>query len=227
MKSERILITETWLSDSVPDEVVNIPKFCVVRNDRQFGRGGGVQIYIRESIPYKLRLDLSNDQYECVWIVLRPFWLPRSISGIAVACVYIPPSVNTEMVNSFCDYFCYCYDKLKSESPSTAIIAAGDFNPDSNGLNIRTITRQCHIKQIVKTPTRGNALLNLIFTDIHNFYEDPEVLPPLETSDHRRIVWTPRNRNQLGNKKGKRTITVRPLRNSSIFLFEQFIREYH
>ena len=118
-----ILITETWLSDSIPDEVVNIPKFCVVRNDRQFGRG--VEC-IRESIPYKLRLDLSNDQYECVWIVLRPVWLPRLISRIAVTCVYIPPSVNIEMVNSFCDYFCYCYDKLKSESPSPAIIAAGD-----------------------------------------------------------------------------------------------------
>ena len=129
------------------------------------------------------------------------------------------------MVNSFCDYFCYCYDKVKSESPSTAIIAAGDFNPDSNGLNITTITRLCHIKQIVKTPIRGNALLDLIFTDIHKFYEDPEVLPPVGTSDRRRIVWTPRNRNQLGNKKGKGTITVRPLR-ESIFLFEQFIREY-
>ena len=87
----------------------------------------------------------------------------RSISRIAVACVYIPPSVNIEMVNSFCDYFCYCYDKLKSESPSTAIIAAGDFNSDSNGLNIRTITRQCHIKQIVKTPTRGNAFVGPYF----------------------------------------------------------------
>ena len=42
----------------------------------------------------KLRLDLSNEQYECVWIVLRPFWLPRSISRIATACVYIPPSVS-------------------------------------------------------------------------------------------------------------------------------------
>ena len=66
-----ILITETWLSYSVPDEVVNIPKFCIVRNDRQIGRGGGVQVHIRKSIPYKLQLDLSNDQYECVWIVLR------------------------------------------------------------------------------------------------------------------------------------------------------------
>jgi hypothetical protein len=83
-----------------------------------------------------------------------------------------------ETVNSFCDYFCYCYDKLKSESPCTAIIAAGDFNPDSNGLNIRTITHQCHIKQIVKTPTRGNAVLDVIIMDIHKFYEDPEILPP-------------------------------------------------
>ena len=100
-----ILIAEIWLSDSVPDEVVNIPNFCIVRNDRQFGRGGGVQIYIQEHIPYKLRLDLSNDQYECVWIVLCPVWLPRLISRIAVACVYIHPSLNIEMVNSFCYYF--------------------------------------------------------------------------------------------------------------------------
>ena len=163
-----------------------------------------------------------------LWIVLRPVWLPRTISRIAVACVYIPPSVNMETVNSFCDYFCYCYDKLKSESPSTAIIAAGNFNPNSNGLNIRTITRQCHIKQIVKSSTRGNALLDLIITDIHKFNEDPEVLPPLGSSDHRRIVWKPKNRNLLGNKKGKRTITVvRPLRDPSMVLFEQFIREYN
>ena len=175
----------------------------MVTKDRSIGRGGGVQVYVRESILYKLRLDLLNDQYECVWIALRLVWLPGSISRIAVACVYIPLSVNMKTVNSFCDYFCYYFDKLKSESPSTAIIAAGDFNPDNNELNIRTITRQCHIQQIVKTSTRGNASLDLIITDI---------LLPLGSSDHRRIVWKPKNRNLLGNKKGKKTITVRPLR---------------
>ena len=51
-------------------------------------------------------------------------------------------------------------------------------------------------------------------------------MPALGTSVRRRIIWIAKNRNQLGNKKGKRTITVRPLRVSSIFLFEQFIREY-
>ena len=56
----------------------------LVRKDRLVGRGGGVQIYVRESIPCKLRLDVSNDQYECLWIVSRPIWLPRSISRIAM-----------------------------------------------------------------------------------------------------------------------------------------------
>jgi hypothetical protein len=36
-----------------------------------------------------------------------------------------------------------------------------------------------------------------------------------------------KNRNQLGNKRGKRTVTVRPLRDSTILQFEQFIREYN
>ena len=90
------------------------------------------------------------------------------------------------------------------------------FQPDSNGLNIRTITRQCHIKQIVKTPTRGNSVLDLIITDIHKFYED-FAPPPLWTSDYRRIVWRPKNRNQLGNKKGKRTVTIREYNWSFVF----------
>ena len=51
--------------------------------------------------------------------------------------------------------------------------------------------------------------------------------PSLGTSDHRRIVWRSKNRNQLGNKEGKRKITVRPLRDSSIVLFEPLIREYN
>ena len=98
-KPDVILITETWLSDSVTDEVVNIPKFCVVRNDRQIGRGGGVQVYMRESIPYKLRLTYQTINMN-VWIVLRPVWLLRSICRIAVACVYVLVTIfDTAMIN--------------------------------------------------------------------------------------------------------------------------------
>ena len=68
------MITETWLSDIVPDEVVNIPKFNLVRKDRHVGRGGGVQVYIRESITYKLRLVKLSIQVclDCITPCLAP-----------------------------------------------------------------------------------------------------------------------------------------------------------
>ena len=117
-KSDIILVTETWLTDDVPDQSVNITCFNLTRKDITIGRGGGVGIDVKETIPLKVLSDLSNEDFECLWIILRPKWLPRSISRIAVACVYIPPSIDQENLNRFYEYFCYCY-MLKSESPNT------------------------------------------------------------------------------------------------------------
>ena len=61
-------------------------------------------IYI-ENIPVKVRKDLNDENFECLWVVLRPIWLPRAISRIAVACVYIPPSISHDDLNSFYEYF--------------------------------------------------------------------------------------------------------------------------
>ncbi len=64
------MISETWLSDIVPDEAVARPNFNLIGKDRLAGRGGEVQIYVRETIPCRLRFDLFDNQYECLWIVL-------------------------------------------------------------------------------------------------------------------------------------------------------------
>ena len=38
---------ETWLNDSITDDMINIPNYTVVRQDRNCKRrGGGVCIYI-------------------------------------------------------------------------------------------------------------------------------------------------------------------------------------
>jgi hypothetical protein len=100
-KSNIILVTETWLTDDVPNQSENIAGFNLTRKDRTIGRGGGVEIYVKGIIPLKVRSDLSNEDFECLWITLRPKWLPRSISRIAVACVYIPPSIDQGNLNRF------------------------------------------------------------------------------------------------------------------------------
>ena len=68
------MITETWLSDIVPDEVVNIPKFSLVRKDRPVGRGGGVQVYIRESITnFDSTCQMSNTSVFGLYYALSGF----------------------------------------------------------------------------------------------------------------------------------------------------------
>ena len=136
-----IMVTETWLTDAIPDAALHISGFTIVRRDRSSRRGGGVAIYIRESLPFKIRPDCNNPDYECLWITLRPKWLPRKISKLALACVYLPPSMNTETIERFYEYVCQCYDSLISESPDTAITVTGDFNPESNGFQERVSSK--------------------------------------------------------------------------------------
>ena len=49
-RADLLFVTETWLTDSVPDEVVNVTGLNLVRRDRSCGRGGGVAIYVNHDI---------------------------------------------------------------------------------------------------------------------------------------------------------------------------------
>jgi exonuclease III len=61
-----ISINETKLASSIKDNEVYIPGYEIVRKDRKInGRhGGGVYIYIRCNINYKICKDLSSDELE-------------------------------------------------------------------------------------------------------------------------------------------------------------------
>ena len=104
-------------------------------------------MYMNHSIPVKIGYDLCNPCFECLWITLRPKWLPRSISKIAAACVYLPPNLMSNNLDKFYDYSYYCYDKPSSESSDTAFIVARDFNPSSSGFQQKYLTKYCNIKQ--------------------------------------------------------------------------------
>ena len=143
-KSQLVLVTETWLNDNIPDEVAQVPGMTLIRKDRALnngvrGRGGGVAVFVDNNIHVKHRMDISTSPFECLWVILRPQWLPRAISRIAVAVVYLPPSMSSEDLDRFYDYFYDCYDKLISESSDLSFIVAGDFNPTSNGFQIKSI----------------------------------------------------------------------------------------
>ena len=53
-------VSETWLSPKVTDAEITIPGYSVVGKDRN-SRGGGVAMFIRDGIPFKTRMDITDN----------------------------------------------------------------------------------------------------------------------------------------------------------------------
>ena len=68
MQSYDILtFSETWLDNSIRDDTVSLENFASpIRLDRN-RHGGGVAIYIRNTIPHRRRTDLEINGLEAIW----------------------------------------------------------------------------------------------------------------------------------------------------------------
>ena len=188
--------------------------------------GGGCAIYVRQEISAQTRSDLSDPNFECLWLILRPKWLPRGVSRDVVASVYLPPSMDRERLESFYEYFYSCYDIISCERPDTGFIVAGDFNPCSNGFDSKYLSNYCDtdLKQVVKNPTRNLYLLDLIFTNICSYYDPPEVNAPLSTSDHNMVIWKAKVQQSAINTVKK--IKFRPMLNNKLQQFGYCLSHY-
>lgn len=66
-----IAITETWAVESIEDSELKIEGYTMIRRDRILGektRGGGVLLYIIESVDVIVRDDIVNSNIlECAW----------------------------------------------------------------------------------------------------------------------------------------------------------------
>ena len=72
-------------------------------------------------------------------------------------------------------YLYECLTIIESEFPNNGTILLGDFNK----LKVSRIQNTFKLKQVVKFPTRGRNILDLILTDLDKFYDSP-----------RKLVWT-------------------------------------
>ena len=84
-------LTETWLSENNKDQIKlnNYVNFHLIRKNT-LRSSGGVSILIRENIPANIIKIKVPDHIEALWVSVRPNWLPRAISNIAVCEVYYP-----------------------------------------------------------------------------------------------------------------------------------------
>ncbi len=185
--ADLVAITESWLNDDIDSGLLSVRGFNLFRNDRVLGRGGGICVYIKDDVPCKRRVDLENPDFECLWFSLRPERLPRPLSGIVICVVYHPPGRTVQDHKDLDEYLINTTDQLRNKDPDHGLVFPGDFND----FDIRNITSNHSLKQIVNQPTRGNATLDLIITNLHNLYSCPSILAPLGSSDHNVVQWLP------------------------------------
>lgn len=168
-------ITETWLNERTPNSLIIVRDFCLIRNDRRKGRGGGTCLYIRDDLEFTVPSNAVNiKDVEIQSAILLGRKDHQAHKPILIVLMYRPPNGNSIVANNtIIDYI-----KDINEYEKKEIVIMGDLNWDiADDANIgckfiNEIAECFSLEQIVKVPTRialnSSTLIDVILTNVRN-----------------------------------------------------------
>lgn len=181
------VITETWLHNNILDLAVELAGLTIFRSDCTLEsgktRGGGVCVYINNSCCTDTAVIERHccPDLEFLLLKCRPFYLPREITAVFVAAVYIHPRANAKAAMS------RLHDGIsrqQNKHPEAFFIVAGDFNHT----NLKTVVPRFF--KNVNSKKRKGRTLDQVYTNISGAYK-AHPLPHLGHSDHLSLFLTP------------------------------------
>ena len=187
-----VACTETKLDKNVDDSDVQIEGYTLLRKDRtRFG--GGVGMYLKEDLNYIRLTNLENENIELFWVKIT--W--PNFSLICGVC-YRPPGQTRDVREGFLTNLETNIHQLGTYT-CDSIILLGDFNDpcylwEANHFcsdlknNLVTLSNSLDLTQLVKEPTRGNVILDLMFTNTPNLFSSVKILDPIHELDHLAII---------------------------------------
>ena len=185
-----VCISESWLRSHIHDNVVALSGFNLVQKDRVDIIHGGVCTYITDNINFTILEDLEDPSFEAPWLKLRPARLPTGYSCIVLGIIYHPPNDPAIL-----DYLWQSLSSIESRFTNCGLLIVGDFNR----LNTKRLQNSFDLKQIVTFPTQGDGTLDLVLTNLKEYYKDPIQRPPHGLSDHMSVEVQPKDRPQLSD----------------------------
>ena len=187
-KFDIIALTETWLdmSGKVFNPEVKIDGYTLFYKDRENRRGGGVALYIRDTLQCCINGKIKTDsKTESLWVDIK-----EGSQTVVLGLVYRPPNASQEINSSL-------WQELNRASKYRQICVLGDFNYRNVDWDLMIGNRESEeflkvmqdnfLKQLVIEPTRGNNILDLIITNSDDIIEQVDVGGYLGNSDHREI----------------------------------------
>ena len=144
-------LSETWLGDLFSDLAVSVASYISYRRDRPHGRGGGLLVYVPETLRSRRRYYLEPQSIEAIWVKV---WARGSLT--LLCNLYNPPSTNVE----FLEELGYMLEVAVGEKKE--IIIMGDFNCDVNSPSSMTnqllsIMSEYQLTQTITESTRVTA----------------------------------------------------------------------
>ena len=190
-KCDMFACTETKLDPSIESSNISIPSYILTRKDRN-RHGGGVAFYVRDTIHFVRKFEFETPLIEIIWIELS---LVDNIKLLAGVC-YRPPNQKSDVFDLFMSNLELSFERIfESNGNYSSIILMGDFNDPCTSWegdhslsqlrnNLLLLTKSYNFNQLILEPTRGENILDLLFTSVPDKITMVQVLDPIHDLDH-------------------------------------------
>ena len=191
-----ILLTETWLNDQVTDGLIALQGYRIFRKDRMNREGGGILIYVKESVG-EIQIHSSPEVKYQTPVPVESLWVKVVIqkTELLLGCIYRPDYVDQETNTEYIRIIEEAFTK------SCKTILFGDFNYREinwNSLRLSSSNllaeellesyKNLNMHQLVTFPTRirgdQESLLDLVLVNEKNLLYKLQSHHPVGKSDH-------------------------------------------
>jgi hypothetical protein len=180
------LLSEVWEQATRKKHVFEIDKMLhmeglkYISTPRPAGKRGGGAAIVAPVDRFSLeKIDILNPHnLEIVWGLMRPKISSTVIKEIIVVAFYCPP--NSRKKSKLLDHILTNVHVLLTKYPNAGVIIGGD----KNELNITSLISGIpRVKQTVSKCTHKTKILDIILTNLHQFYQVPIIVPPVSPDD--------------------------------------------
>ena len=182
-------VCETFLDPDIPNNRVAIDGCEFIRKDRSDTvnkTGGGLVLYIRDTVKYVRRAEYEVSEIETIWAEIK---LPHA-KPFLVCTIYRPPSALNEWIDLFEEEISI------AQTTGLEVIIMGDLNIDlkiPGNRKWKNLINLFDLKQLVQEPTRVTQTSATIID--HVYTSHPEnivncIVSDLSLSDHFPICFT-------------------------------------
>ena len=229
------LLTEIWEQPGKRKHKFNVEKMLHMYGYQYIStprpptkRGGGAAIVasVEKFSLEKIEISIPHSLEIC-WGLLRPKTEnQKEITEIIVVSFYSPPKSRKKA--KLLDHLITTFNILLTKYPRAGVVIGAD----KNDLNISSLLMGIpRVKQIVTQNTYKDKILDIIITNLHQLYTEPQIVPPVPPDDPNKgapsdhsvpVAWPVSNQTQCQPRQYK-VVQFRPLPPEGVEKFGDWI----